>query len=97
MLGFAAALELSFMVWLVIQRIWWGLAAYIAIAVFGLSVSAFQLKDNAFVCPKCNKTFKPPMRQAFFSTGDHKVRWIACPVCGDNEWCVMQKEKSVRE
>jgi len=91
--GIAATLGLLFMAWLVASRIWWGLAVYIAVAIVGLLISAFHLKDHVFVCPKCDSVFKPPLRRAFFSTGDHKVRWMACPECGHVDWCVLRKQK----
>ena len=91
--GIAAALGLLFMVWLVASRIWWGLAVYISVAIISLLISAFHLKDNVIICPKCNSVFKPSLRQTFFSTGDHKVRWMICPECGHKDWCVLRKQK----
>jgi DNA-binding transcriptional MerR regulator len=92
--GIAAALGLLFMVWLVASRIWWGLAVYISAAIIGLLISAFHLKGNMFICPKCDSAFKPSLWRAFFSTGDHKVRWMTCPECGHKDWCVMKKQKN---
>ena len=88
--GAASALGLLFMAWLIISRIWWGLAVYIVIAVFGLSLSAFQLKAAMFICPKCDSDFKPPLYRAFFSTGSHKVRYMTCPKCSNKDWCVLR-------
>jgi len=95
--GVASALGLMFMAWLVASRIWWGLAVYISIAILGLLISAFQLKDNVFICPKCDSVFKPPLRRAFFSTGSHKLRWMPCPECGHTDWCVLQNQKQIME
>ena len=89
----AAILGFMFMVWLVVSRIWWGLALYVFFALFGLSLSAFQLKDAEFICPKCDSAFKPALNQAFFSTGNNKIRWMACPECGHKDWCVIRKQK----
>ena len=83
----------SFMVWLMVSRIWWGLAIYISIAIIGLLSSAFQLKDTEFICPKCNSVFKPSLRRTFFSTGSSKVRWMTCPECGHKNWCVLRKQE----
>jgi len=95
--GIAATLGLLFMVWLVASRIWWGLAVYIVAAIIGLVISAFHLKDNEFICPKCNSVFKSSLRRTFFSIGDNKVRWMACPECGHTDWCVLQKQKQIGE
>ena len=93
--GIAAALGLLFMVWLVVSRIWWGLALYLACAIMGLVISAFQLKDTEFICPKCDSVFKPSLRRAFFSTGTHKVRQMTCPECGNTDWCVLRKQVQI--
>lgn len=95
--GSAATLGLLFMAWLVVSRIWWGLAVYISFAILGLSISAYQLKDNEFICPKCDSVFKPSLRRAFFTTGSHKVRWTKCPECGHKDWCVIQKNEQIKE
>jgi len=90
--GFASALGLAFMVWLIVSGFWWGLAAYMAVAILGLMLSAFKLKDFEFVCPNCDTAFKPPLRRAFFSTGDLKIRWMTCPECKHTDWCVLHKK-----
>jgi DNA-binding transcriptional MerR regulator len=95
--GIASALGLLFIAWLVVSRIWWGLAVYISVAIFGLSISIYQLKDNEFICPKCNSVFKPSLRHAFFTTGSHIVRWTKCPECGHKDWCVIRKTLADKE
>ena len=90
--GIAATSGFLFMAWLVVSRIWWGLAVYVSVAIFGLLISAFNLKDNAFICPKCNAVFKLSLRRTFFSVGDNKVRWMTCPECGHRDWCVLRKQ-----
>ena len=89
----AAVLGFMFMVWLVVSRIWWGLAVYVFFALFGLSLSAFQLKDAEFICSKCASAFRPALKRAVFSTGNNKIRWMGCPECGHKDWCVMRKQK----
>jgi len=91
--GIAATLGLLFMVWLIVSRLWWGLAVYVSIAIIGLLTSAIKLKDSEFICPKCDCVFKPPLRRTFFSTGDHKVRWMTCPECKHTDWCILKEQK----
>ena len=91
--GLAAASGLMFMVWLIASRIWWGLAAFLSTSIISLLISAFALKDNEFICPKCDSVFKPTLRRAFFSIGGHRVRWLACPECKHQDWCVLRKQK----
>jgi len=95
--GIAATLGFLFMVWLAVSGIWWGLALYIAVAIVSLLISAIPLKNSAFICPKCNSVFKPPLRQTFFSTGNNKVRLMTCPKCGHKDWCVLRKQKQIGE
>ena len=88
--GAVSVLGVLLMAWLITSRIWWGLVVYISLAVFGLLISVFQLKNSTFVCPKCDSDFKPPLKRVFFSTGSHKVRWMTCTKCGHKDWCVLQ-------
>ena len=95
--GVASVLGLLFMAWLVVSQIWWGLVVYLSIAIISLLISAFHLKDFEFICPNCDNVFKPPLRRAFSSTGNNKVRWMTCPECGHQDWCVLRKQKPVSE
>lgn len=91
--GIASTLGLLFMVWLIASGIWWGLAVYIAVTICSLLLSAFVQKDSEFICPKCNSVFKPSLKRAFFTVGSHKVRWMTCPDCGNEDWCVLRRQK----
>jgi len=93
--GAASTLGLLFMVWLIVSGIWWGLAAYISVTILSLLFSAFVQKDYEFICPKCNFTFKPPLKRAFFTVGNNKVRWMTCPDCGNEDWCVLRKQTHI--
>ena len=95
--GIAATLGFLFMVWLVVSRIWWGLAVYISVAIISLLISASQLENTEFICPQCDTAFRPSRGRAFFSTGNHKVRWMACPECGNEDWCVLRKQELMRK
>ena len=93
----AATLGFLFMVWLVAIRAWWWLAVYIAISAISLVISALPLKDVSFICPKCNSVFKLPLRRAFFSVGSYKVRWMTCPECGNEDWCVLRQQAQTKK
>ena len=96
-IGIASLLGFSFMVWLIASRIWWGLLLYIAATVFSLLLSFFVQKDSEFICPKCNSVFKPSLQRAFFTVGTNKVRWMICPNCGSENWCVLQRPNLITE
>lgn len=93
--GIASTLGLLFMVWLIVSRIWWGLVVYISVTILSLLLSAFIQKNYEYICPKCNATFKPPLQRAFFSVGNNKVRWMTCPDCGNEDWCVLHKQTHI--
>jgi len=90
--GVAAASQLLLLAWVIRSRTWWALGAYLLVALAGIGMTVFQLKDSVFICPQCGGVFKLPLRRAFFSTGSHKVRWMACPECGRRDWCVLRKQ-----
>jgi len=77
--------------WLITSQFWWGLGAYIIAAVFGITVTLLSLRNVEFICPNCDAAFTPKLLRAFFTTGDHKVRWMRCPACDEKNWCVMRK------
>lgn len=95
--GIAVASQLILLAWLIRSRIFWALPVYIFAALFGILLTVYQLKDAVFICPKCDSVFKPSLRRAFFSTGDHKVRWMICAECGHKDWCVLRKQKLMSE
>ena len=90
--GVACVLGLWLLIWLIWSQIWWAVVVYGFFSIFGLSLSAFMLKEMEFICPGCNTAFKPPLRRAFFSTGSHEVRWATCPECKYTGWCVLRKQ-----
>jgi len=87
----AATAGFLFMLWLIKSGYWWGLAAYLLMAVFGIAVSALTLRGTVFICPKCDSAISP--QRKFFTTGTHKVRWMKCPNCGHKDWFVVQKQE----
>ena len=95
--GVVATSQLLLLAWLITSHIWWAFAVYIFAALLGILMTVFQLEDTMFVCPKCDSVFKPSLRRAFFSTGDHKVRWMTCTECGHKDWCILRKQKQEGE
>ena len=95
--GVFTASQLLLLTWLITSHNWWALAVYMSIALLGILITVFQLKDTVFICPKCDSVFKPTLIRAYFSTGSHLVRWMTCPECGHRDWCVSRRQKQIKE
>ncbi|MCL1844494.1 MAG: MerR family transcriptional regulator [Defluviitaleaceae bacterium] len=93
--AFAIPLALAGLIWLVVMQVWWAIVIFAGGFVLGISVALYILKGTEFICPNCDEAFKLPLLRAFFTTGDHKVRWMTCPECGETNWCVMRWQKAV--
>jgi len=93
--GVFVASQLVLLAWLITSKLWWAIAIYMFIAILGTLIVIFQLKDSVFICPNCDSIFKPSLRRAYFSTGDHRVRWMTCPECKHTDWCVIQSKELV--
>ena len=93
--GGAVISQFLLLAWVISSRIWWVLPVYAFAALLGIFISVFRLKDTMFICPKCDSVFKPSLKRAFFSTGNHKVRWMTCPECGHKNWCILREQKQV--
>jgi len=91
--GVFVATQLVLLAWLITSQIWWALVVYLCFALLGILITLTQLRNSEFICPKCDSVFKPSLWRAFFSTGDHKVRWMTCPGCGHQDWCVLRYQK----
>ena len=94
--GVFCLVQVAFIGWLVhltIGGLWWPIPAYLTLGAFGISVALLVLKGVSYICPKCDSTFRLPLWRAFFTTGNHKVRWVKCPDCAHKDWCVMRKQK----
>ena len=89
------------LMWWIFRGEWLPFAIAMPLVIIGVVILLQITKRvNACICPKCNATFWPPIRQYFFAGSSHsKVRKFTCTVCGNRDYCVevYAKKKSVKE
>ncbi|MCL2187381.1 MAG: MerR family transcriptional regulator [Defluviitaleaceae bacterium] len=56
--------------------------------LLGVLLAKHHYKDAAFICAKCNAVFKPLFKDALFTSGTPKARWLCCTKCGHTGYCV---------
>ena len=81
--------------------IWWGTIAYwiwqgywLPFAIytpihFGICflLGLYLNRNTKYICPECNAVFRPPFRKFAFTSGN-KTRFLTCPKCGKEDYCV---------
>ena len=48
----------------------------------------YYYKNTAYICPECDTTFKPPMKEFFFAKHTSRTRKLTCTNCGHKGFCV---------
>ena len=60
--------------------------AFLFLEIF-LWLLPYYHKVTAFVCPECNKAFKPTFTEMLFALHTPTKRKLTCHVCGKKHWC----------
>lgn len=69
--------------------IWQPFALGMVVVVFlGIYISLVYFKKTAYICPLCQRVFKPPFREAFFAAHTPRTRRLVCPGCHEKSYCV---------
>lgn len=69
--------------------IWQLFAAGMAgVVAMGVGISAFYVKNTAYICPKCHMVFKPRFRNMFWAAHTPNTRKLTCTACGYKGFCV---------
>ena len=85
----------SILLW-IFKSIWIPFAVWAPLAViYGVWVSIYYFKSVAYICPECNKVFKPTFKEAFFARHTPTLRRLTCPVCGEKRFCIETSAKEL--
>ena len=69
--------------------IWQPFALGMVVVVFlGIYTSRVYFKKTAYICPLCQRVFKPPFKEAFFASHTPRTRRLVCPGCHEKSYCV---------
>lgn len=73
----------------IFQGIWIPFAICMPIVILiGILTVRMYYKNTVYICPECNTTFKPPMKEFFFANHTPKTRKLKCPNCKNVSFCV---------
>ena len=69
--------------------IWWPFAIGMVLVIIGaIFISKFYFTKINYICPECNKIFKPNFKEAFFANHTPTTRKLTCPHCKIKSFCV---------
>lgn len=68
------------------------------VIISGLVIAiALEVTSGAFECEKCGKRFMPTTMAYLFGAHTFTRRWLKCPHCHENSWCLRRLSITVEE
>ncbi|MFQ3783420.1 MerR family transcriptional regulator [Staphylococcus saprophyticus] len=72
-----------------VTKKWWPLLSTSPILfTYAVNFTIFTYTALSYVCPNCQATFKPNLKQWMFSAHTPKTRKLQCPHCDQDHHCV---------
>ena len=69
--------------------IWWPFAIGMVLVIIGaIFISKFYFTKINYICPECNKVFKPSFKEVFWANHTPTTRKLTCPHCKIKSFCV---------
>ena len=71
------------------KGMWWLLIVWAALAIpYAVITSYLYYKKIAYICPECQKVFRPSFKEMFFAGHTPTTRKLTCTACGHKGYCV---------
>ena len=71
------------------KGIWWPFVAGLPVIIaLGVWISMYYFKRTLYICPECQKVFRPGIKEAIFAAHTPATRKLKCPECGHKGFCV---------
>ena len=90
----AEAIEIGSVLCWVFTGIWWPFAVGMPLFIGLTTWLVWYYYDRvSYLCPECNRVFKPKFGQFFFATHTPTTRKLTCTACGHKGFCLETSAK----
>lgn len=93
-----SALQWAAIILGITRGMWWLLIVWAALAIpWAIIISYLYYKKIAYICPECQKVFRPSFKEMFFAAHTPTTRKLTCTVCGHKGFCVETPAKNLNK
>lgn len=86
---FMDIIEIGTLILWICTGIWIPFVVGMAIVILlGVTVARYVYNKTAYICPECQKVFRPGFKQVLFAHHTPKTRKLTCTACGKKSYCV---------